>query len=109
MGIRMETFREGSARWGGQLVELRGLKEEAPISGSTVSFPVCLGVSGSKGVAGQAPGHLQVLGEGGREAGREEGREKKREREKDRRTVGIRASRVPTISRLSSPGVAGCS
>lgn len=47
-------------------------------------------MSGCKGIAGLAPEHLQVLGEGGREARREGGREKRRETEKDRRTVVIR-------------------
>lgn len=54
-----------------------------------VSFQICLGASGYKGVAGLAPEHLQVLGEGGKEAGREGGREKRKETEKDR-TVIIR-------------------
>lgn len=85
MGIRMETFRGELAGWdaggGGQLVESRGLKEEAPISGSTVSFPVfwvCLGV---RVLLAKLPDTCRCLGkEGGRQGEKEGGRKRGRER-----------------------------
>lgn len=80
---------------------------KSPISRSTVSLQeVCLGAAGCKDVAGLVPTHLQLLGE--RRMKRERRREKRRrERENDRSTVGIKASRVQAVSRLSSCGITG--